>query len=486
MVLAVAFAPLSVESYQVIPSVLTPGQQGVIQITLQNVQPSGSTTVGDAVESINIYFASVEGLEFISASPVRVGTIESGVSSIASITVRVLPTAPGGIVSPMFSISQQDVSVRQTLVVPIIIENPPILTLTADKQTIRSTDTINLTITNNGGAITQLTIKLNNTDVFSLIGTDQIFVGELSDSTSVLLPIDSRNAEGRINSIPLLFTYRDEGGVRQTELKPLSITVQKEEADIVFTQQSTILTSQDNLLELKVRNTGSALKNLRIIWEDEGIQAKELTEVQIGDLAPGEERVFTIHVFADAEPGVYNTDVELQWVEENVEKEEDTTIPLVINSDADVGIFIDARPTPLAVGGEYTLSVLASNIGSYRIENVELALQEGEILEILNAQTSQYIGGLDNDDFSTVQYKIRVRNIEPGSYPLIVHVRYKDSSGIWIEKNISRDVIIRSASEAGNGDGNSLLPYAMGIFIVALAYWYYKKKLKPKKPLPST
>src|SRR3989338_7522500 len=83
VLMGMLFASLSVESYQVVPSSLKPGQSGVVQITLKNVQPSGSTSVV-SVEDVAVYFTSVPGLKFTSEEPVRVGTIEGGASAIAT------------------------------------------------------------------------------------------------------------------------------------------------------------------------------------------------------------------------------------------------------------------------------------------------------------------------------------------------------------------------------------------------------------------
>ncbi|MBS3068397.1 hypothetical protein J4450_06835 [Candidatus Micrarchaeota archaeon] len=472
----VLFAPLSIDSYELTPSELKLGQEGSIKIVLKNIQLTGVTTASQ-VDDITVYYNSIEGIDVRVDQPIRVGTIESGSSAIVTVPIRVLPNAKAGIIPVSFSIKQKDGD-TQNLIVPVKISNPPILTLSLDKQTISSTDTLNVTITNNGGNVNKLIVRLNNTEKFSFVGTDQIYVGGINGSKTFKIAIDSRNADEGVNTIPLLLAYEEEGGDSASEAKNIAITVKKEKADVIFSQEAQIVTSIDNVLKLKVRNIGRSLNDFRVILEDDNIKAKETKEIKLGDFAADDEKIIDIRVFADTEPGVRNTNIKLKWVEEDVEKEEKITIPIVVSSDADVGIFLDSKPAPLVPTGEHTLSVTVSNIGSYRIENVEVALQENDILEVLNAQRSQYIGGLENDAFSAVQYKIRIKNIQPGTHTLPIFVRYKDQSGIWIEKNITSSVVIRPFEESGK-KGGSTLPYIVGAALLLLSiYWYFRRKKK--------
>ena len=476
LILGILFAPLSVDSYEVSPSTLIPGQTGSITITLKNIQPSGVSTITSAVEDVTLYYATAPGVQFLVASPIVVGTIEGGSTALAVIPIKVTDDATGGVVSPLFSIQQRD-GTKQSLIVPIKVVNEPILTISLDTQTFTGTNTFNMTITNNGGAAKKLTIKINNSNEFALVGQDQLFIDAVTHTEKTQIRIDSRNAPAGVATLVLSISYQDESGDTKTELKTIAVTVKKEKADVVFTQIAPLTTSKDNTLELKIKNTGRTLSDFRIILNDDKIKAKESNEIKLGDLKQGDERNIKVIVATDANPGVRDTKLVLKWWENDIEKEEETTIPLVISSDADVAIFLEAKPAPIVVNGDHTLSVLVSNIGSYKINNVEVALENGEVLEILNAQKAQYIGGLESDDFSTVQYKVRVKEQQPGFYPVTVVVKYKDQSGVLVEKNISSTLNIRPASDADKKTEGSPVPLVIGIVIIAgVAYWWYKKR----------
>ncbi|MCX8198039.1 MAG: hypothetical protein N3F07_02490 [Candidatus Micrarchaeota archaeon] len=472
------YAALAVESYSVTPAVLKPGEEGAVTFAVKNAIPAGSASTAQ-LENVQVYFGgTVAGVEFKAQSPFIIGTIESGGSALVSIPFRVLPNAKGGAITVPFFISQKDKPDLKTVNAIIKVVNPPIITLSSDKSTLLSTDTINLTITNNGGRADRVTIKLAEGSRFSLSGVSQIYVGEVVSQKSVLVPIDARNVEEGVNSIPFLLSYQQEGGAEASELKPFAVTVRKEKSDIVFAQAGKLVASQSGVLSLKVKNTGRQnLEDLQIYLEDSKIRPSESRQIKIGNLLPGEEKLAEYRVFVDTAPGTQSTTLRLKWFENDVEKEEVASVPVVVASDADVAVFVDAKPSPIVSGGEHAISITVSNIGSYRIQNVEAEIGQSEVFEIMNAQRSQYIGGLDADDFSSVQYKVKVK-ASPGIYPLPIKVRYKDQSGIWIDKEQDIQISVRSQEEAGGKGGNGSLPLiaAGALALLAAGYWYFRMR----------
>jgi LPXTG-motif cell wall-anchored protein len=476
-------AAISVGAYTVTPSTLKPGEEGAISFSISNVAPSATITASQ-LENVQVFFGgTVEGLQFTSTSPFNVGTIDSGSTAQVSVAFRVLPTAKGGAITAPFYISQKDKTDLKTVNAIVHVVNPPVITVTSDHQTVLGTDEINLTVRNDGGKATRLRVSIASGSNFSFIGTSQIYIGDLSGSTTVAVPLDSRNVEEGVSNIPFVLTYQQEGGNETTETKYLSVAVKKEKADVIFTQAEKMVTGRDNTLVLTVKNTGRSLANLEFYLEDAKIQAKENKQVKLGNMATGDERKISLRVFVNAEPGVRSMQVRLKWSEDDVDKEETTYVPVVINSDADAAIYIDAKPSPIVVGGDHTLSITVSNVGSYKIQNVEVTLADSPDFEIFNAQRSQYIGGLESDDFSSVQYKVRVKALVPGQYPLTVNVKYKDQSGVWVEKKQEINISIRSPSDIlpANGNGNTLPLAIGGLAVLAAGYWYFR--MRKRKPL---
>jgi len=476
-------AAISVGAYTVTPATLKPGEEGAISFSISNTAPS-TTATASQLENVQVFFGgTVEGLQFTGNSPFNVGTIDSGSTAQVSVPFKVLPTAKGGTITAPFYISQKDKTDLKTVNAIVRVVNPPVITLTSDHQTVLGTDEINLTVKNNGGTATRLRITLADGSKFAFIGTSQIYIGDLTGAILTSVPLDSRNVDEGVSSIPFVLTYQQEGGNETSETKYLSVAVKKEKADVVFTQAEKMVTGKDNTLVLTVKNTGRSLANLEFYLEDATIQAKENKQVKLGNMASGEEKKITMKVFVSAEPGVRSMQARLKWSEDDVDKEEVTYVPVVITSDADAAIYIDAKPSPIVVGGDHTLSITVSNVGSYKIQNVEVTLQDTPAFEIFNAQRSQYIGGLESDDFSSVQYKVRVKALVPGQYPLTVNVKYKDQSGIWVEKKQEINISIRSPTDIlpANGNGNTVPLAVGGVAVLAAGYWYFR--MRKRKPL---
>ena len=476
-------AAISIGAYTVAPSTLKPGEEGSISFSISNVAPSSSVAASQ-LENVQVFFGgTAEGLQFLSQSPFLVGTIDSGSTSQVSVAFRVLPTAKGGSITAPFYISQKDKTDLKTVNAIVRVVNPPIITLTSDRQTVLGTDEINLTVKNDGGKADRLRLSIASGSNFSLIGTSQIYVGDLSGSKAVIVPLDSRNVVEGVSSVPFVLTYQEEGGNETSITKYITVAVKKEKADVIFTQAGKMVTGRDNMLVLTVKNTGRALGNMEFYLEDEKIQAKENKQVKLGNMATGEEKKISMKVFVNAEPGVRSMQVRLKWSEDDVDKEETTYVPVVITSDADAAIYIDAKPSPIVVGSDHTLSITVSNVGSYKIQNVEVTLADSPAFEIFNAQRSQYIGGLESDDFSSVQYKVRVKALVPGQYPLTVVVKYKDQSGVWVEKTQEINISIRSPSDTAPANGNGYtVPLAVGgLAVLAIGYWYFR--MRKRKPL---
>lgn len=472
------FATLSIESYSVSSDSFTTGENGFVKITLSNTKITGVS--GSTSEGISVYGSTVEGVE-MDFNTVTVGTLEEGASTIVNFPFRVRSDALGGIKPLKFTIRQAKGNQDLTILVPIIIVNPPELTITTNKQTITGIDNVTIKIVNSGGSINKVKIKMNTTK-FSFIGYDQIYLDGIDKTVEFNVQLDARDADEGVNKVPIILTYQEQGGIELSEQRYLLLTVQKEKVDLVFTQNGDVSARKDDQLSFQVRNLGREVKDVKMVIENAEIKTKETKEIRLGDFKANEEKTIQIPVFVDSPPGILNVKMNLKWIEDNLDKNGEIIVPVKISSDADVGVFIDAKPTPIAVGGEYTLSALVSNTGSYRIENVEIALfSNQEEIELLSAQNTQYIGRLENDDSSTVQYKVRVKASKAGTYPLNFEIKYKDQSGIWINKNVTKTIMIRSAEEGQQKTGGNSLIYIVAlVVIVVIAYWWHKKKSKQR------
>jgi hypothetical protein len=300
-------------------------------------------------------------------------------------------------------------------------------------------------------------------------------VGTVEGEKSVALMLDSRDAENGPIDMTLSISYQDGLGIAHEAESILRMTVRKENLDIRFLQSGQIITRQDGSLLLTLQNDGQEdLEDVRLILDGSGLLLEGSNEMRFGDVPAGSSADGEADVFAELEPGLNLVDAMLSYVEKNVEKTESRKVPITVTSDADVGVYLEAKPLPLTIGQEHTVSVLVSNLGSYAIDNVAVEF-ESDALESLDISSEQYIGSLNNDDFSTVQFKVRVASLEEGDYPVTIRVDYRDRSGEWGTKTLTKTVSIHAVS--GNGFDMTL---PILLIAGAVAVWWFRFRKKPQ------
>lgn len=486
-VIGISFAGLSIPNWTLSQESYRPGATGVMTLEVSNPCPiSGSATLGvqaaacedvDTVNSVSLdYFnppqVTVSGQKFI-------GDIEPGGSTKISMPLKVAEDAKSAIYPVEIALSGfaertgEDGGFEgfsRRLSIPITVVDAPILGLSTDKQIIGGVDAIPLTISNNGGRARNLRMRIPDTSDVVFYGIDELFVPDVGDTTILDVTLDSRDASDGPTGIPFTLTYEDELGIEHTESTTLRLTVRSEKLDLTFLQQNEIITKNEDMLTILVRNEGEeALKDVRLSFTDSVVRMKDHSEFKFGDLLPGENATASVLIFADLGPGVNLIDSVVTWIEKDVQREESRNVPLTITSDADVGVYLEAKPLPLTIGAEHTISVLVSNLGSYPIENVDVSLSS-PALRSLDISDRQYIGGLQKDDFSTVQMLMAVNSTSEGSHPVHITVNYRDQSGEWKQKVISQAVTVYAVADAEQNP----LPYVIGAIVLVALVWYFK------------
>ena len=470
MAVGVAFAGLSVNNFTVSKSTFNQDDPGAITVTVTN--PTGA----ERVSSVTMEVSSPYEIA-LTGSP-ALADISGGGSTIVTVPFKVRSDAKPGIylVSLTFrgfsEVETQPKSSINTVSIPVAVVDEPELSLSLGSQLLTGTDEVNFTIRNDGGIARNLRLTLPGS--ISLFGTSQIYVGDVPVSSTFPASLDSRAAEeGPIDLLATL-AYEDELGFPHQENKTLRVTVREERLDLVFTQLGEVTTKQDGQLTLSIRNGGGEqLSDVRLRFNNGTIRLKDQEELRFGSIGPNQSASASAAIYTELPPGVNLVGAELSWIEKDVQKEEARTVPIEVASDADVGVYLEARPLPLTLGTDHTISVLVSNLGSYRIENVDVTLSS-PALRSVDISDRQYIGGLSNDDFSTVQLQMRVNATSEGSYPVSITVNYRDQSGEWKQKTVEQSISVY-APPAQEG---SVVPIAIGVIALALlVYWFrFRKK----------
>jgi uncharacterized membrane protein len=469
-----AFAGISVTEYTVSKESFQPNDQGVITITVTN--PVGTGRVGALTMSIST------PPEIILTGTSKLSDIESGGTSIVSIPVRIKDGASAGVylvtvsfTGTSYESGSEPENVLNSVAIPVTVLNPPIFSFTTDKTSLESIDSIKLTISNNGGMAKDA--RLSTSGIISLYGTNEMYLGDLDGSQEVTLELDSRSAQDGPENLTLVMTYEDELGTEHSDEYAIRMTVKKESLNVAFLQNSDIITREEGIVSLGITNIGNTtLQDVKLVFSNSSLSFKDSTQLVFGDIAPGATAEVSPTLLVDLTPGLNMVEGTLSWVEEDVTREETVSFPLTVSSDADVGVYLEAKPSPLYIGQEHTISVLVSNLGSYAIDNVDVEFSS-DAIESMDISNSQYIGSLNNDDFSTVQFKVKVGNVQEGEYPITLDINYRDKSGEWKTKTITKYVNVYT-QPTQNGSGLYLLG---GFVAVALAAWFFFLRKKPSR-----
>jgi hypothetical protein len=472
LLLGASFAGISVSNYTLTKAIYKPGEPGVATITITN--PTGDQQVSGLTLTIDA------PPELVVTSAPKLADISAGGTTVISIPFRVKDDARPGIylLSAAFKGFQSGAqgssqSTVNTVSIPVTVVNEPEISFSVDQTLLTGVDTVNLTIFNNGG--TAKNVKLSTPGNVSLFGADQIYLGEISQKKTTSLTLDSRSASDGPASVVLGLEYDDELGITHTENFTLRVTVRNEKLTLRFDQGGDVVTGKESNLSLVLHNDGTeTLKDVRMVFLNDSIRLKDQNELKFGDIPAGGSATASAVVFTTLVPGANAVDSSLSWIEKDVQKQSTISVPVSISSDADVGVYLEAKPLPLMVGGQHTISVLVSNLGTYKIDNVDVSISSPAIRQ-LDISDKQYIGGLQNDDFSTVQFQTEVNATEGGEYPIEVTVNYRDASGEWKKKVVTQSISVYAAQQSQD----SPLPLVAAVVLVGLAVWWFKFR-KPR------
>ncbi len=466
----VSFAGVSVSNFTISKASYQPGDVGIATITIAN--PVGTPRVtGLAMTIRNPKEVTVSGSSTLS-------DIESGGVAVVSIPFKISTDAKPGIYLlnvDFTGFSQQSgsgtqISTTNTASLPIIVVHSPIISLATDKPVIGGIDSVVLTVINNGGAARDLRVSTSGS--VGLYGSDEVYIGNLTSSVNLSVTLDARNASDGPLDVPFTFTYNDELGNPHRDTATLRVTVKNEVLDLRFNQLSPLITGKDGNLTLQVLDNGGDLSDVRISFVNSSLRLRDFSEIKIGDLAAGQSATVSALVHNDLAPGLNLVDSRITWTEKDVRKEQEMSIPISIDSDADVGVYLEAKPSPLEAGQETTVSVLVSNVGSYGIDNVDVGLGSPDF-QSLDVTPRQYIGSLAKDDFSTVQFKVLPQSA--GTYPISVNVIYRDASGDWVNRTITQTATV---SAVPSGDGGTMYAVLGVVVIAAAALWFFRFRKK--------
>lgn len=488
MMVGFCFAGLSISNYELSQEVVEPGTSGFLQIEVSN-----TGTQADAVESVSITVSSTEALGIDRSF--LVGDLEAGSSVMVSLPFSASEDIKSGFYTVEVkavgrtldyyygsdgNLKSKTETFEKHASIPVQVVEQPILSVEISEDSLEDITETDVSVSNNGGPAKRIEITIVNEGV-GFLGTGKVYIESMNGEASVPATIDVRGAEEGATKLQFQLTYQNELGAEVSEVIEIPVTIKKTEGDFVFVQEGTIVTGENDELQLTLTNEGKGISDVRFTFGTEGVMLRGLNEFVVGDLEAGEKVGISVPVVAGLEPGTQNVELEMSWEESGENRMGTVTIPVEVVSDAKVGVYLEAKTNPLSAGSENTISVTVSNLGTYDIQGTTVKL-ESEAFELNTIQPEQFIGELESDDYSSVQYDLTVGKVNPGEYDAVVTVDFRDASGQWV--TVEREIPITvngfsmdESMKAEQGSSGLNIPVIIGTVIVGgAAYWFWKKK----------
>lgn len=469
-------ATFSIVSSTISSEQVSPGEFATLDLIVSN---AGTSTV----TGLN---AEIRATDQITINRnINIGDLSPGAQITISVPFRVKENAKTGVyqieldffgVGDTFTTSATGVTtsrgvIHKKLFSTLRIVSKPVLQISLDDNEISDLSELNIIITNTKGQAREIYLRILNDDI-GFSNKDLIYINSISERKEIPTMIDARDAVDGTQKLRFRIDYQDELSNIYSDEREITITVRKESGDLVFTQENSIVTGVQQNLVFKIRNDGNTIQNLRISLNDEEVQMYGVSTINAGTILKDETKTVTIPVIANSRPGSKMVLMNLKWIEQNQEKESTKIVPVKISSDSEIGVYLDARPTPLTIGEETVISVTISNMGSFPIEATTVNL-ESEAFDLLTIEKEQYVGGLNADDFSSVQYRVMVHG-EEREYPVKLVVRYKDSSGEWKTRTINK-IVNPIYSRTGESTGIEFVLLGALVVIGGIVWWYRGK-----------
>ncbi len=508
LALGMAFADISVSSYSVSPTTVKPGSAGLVTMTVSN---AGLVTVS----GIKLIASGSGPLR--SNTEIYVGDISPGGSTIISIPFSVLETANAGIYNFQASLygsslvstsvsSSRDIT-QKSFTIPVSVVNPPIFQVVSKATTVYTDGSFTLdgVISNKGGAVKNLRLYIGQSSdprTSAVLGLGSgfvamsmpLFIGKLAADSEFSSDIMvSSNVSSGVYSLPIGILYDDDLGNTNFDKATVLLNVVKKSPDFVVSiAENSPMPGQMTKLRVKVANTGDKpAYSMRVSLGQNTVLTPIGSSVgKIGDVGIGESKEFTFDVgVANIQPGFYSVPFTIQYQNSKGDEQPSTLqnagLNVIVNSDVD--FFATGKPAPIVSGESNTIEIQTSNIGSAAISALRVSF-DSDTFVLQDAQNTQFVGALNPDDFSTLQFKVRAKDVAEGKHTINLTAVFRDSYNK--EHAVSKQAILEVISKetaaknnaASASTGQTLPIIVITVLAVVVGVWYFKFRKKPAKP----
>ena len=486
---------LEIRNYSTTPSVLYPGTQGYLSVSISNT--------GDTATDTGAVTYSALG----SSDTVQMGALAAGSNFYVSVPVFISEKAANGIqladleIYYAYKDDQSNLRTGENRIsIPLTVKqyDPLIVGDISFGSTVISVGgkvPVRLELRNMGGVINNAEISVAANSSFYLDGISEQEVGSIaansSKSVSLTLVSSSDTPTGTYG-IPLVISYRDQLNELTEEtvsIGPVSVVGPSMGCRLTLVPEGTVEVGSEVVFNLSIYNAGADEISAVADLNSTGVFTPLGTQTVYFDSVPGRStasREVRIGVSSSASAGYYVIPVALGIVPGG---------SVVYN----VGVPVEATPEVKVImteeGGAGQIQI--TNTGNTQIRSVNMVVTQDGSLE----STESFIGTLNVDDYSTMSLSGNPSQVR-------VTLAFRDSNNQLhtVEKTLSAGSTVADSSTGsqngafrsgnmsrsmglfgpGTSGGSSQTDYALlgGIVVVVVVagYLFYRRFLaKPKQ-----
>ena len=321
-------------------------------------------------------------------------------------------------------------------------------------------------------------------------------VGQLLVGQSVVLKYKLRvDAKAVFGDNEISFKCRSKPG-DWTSTK-FSITVRPKDVVVSVTKIETepleIEPGKEALVKIHVKNQASSSVRdlaLKIDLSSPSIPlafVKSGSEQRLQYLSAGEEKIleFNVTVAPDAASKLYKTALLLSYVDEAGNKySREDSIAFLVNSKPELSVELESSEI-IRAGQTGKIVIKIANKGLSDAKFLSTTLLPSPGFQTLSA-ANVYVGGLDSDDYQTIQYSLYVPPNAGSQVKLPLEVSFKDANNRQYKEKLELSLRLYSEEEITRMDlekksGLNLILIAIIALVTLYVLWRLFKWLSRKK-----
>lgn len=411
---------LEITNTSTTPSILYPGTQGYLVVTITNngdtATNAGSVTYSalGSSDSLQIGALAVGSMTTVTM-PITISSKTDNGMELVNLDIYYTYTSTSTSTSSS-STSKSDQTGENKISIPLVVEqNDPLevsnVSFGNQAVSIGEKMPVTLELSNTGGIINNARVSVSGNSSFYMDGGSEKDIGSIASNSSTIVSftlVTSSDTQIGTYSIPMVVTYQDQLNERvekNISIGPISVVGPSTTCHLSLEPQSTAEIGSVSDFNLSINNTGASPISAMVVINSTSVFTPVGLPTIYFDSIPAHStvsKIVEIGISASDSAGYYTLPIEM------------TTIPG--SSDIyDAGIAVTATPEV-----EVTLSdgeIQVTNVGNCQIRSVDLtATSEGS-----STPTESFIGTLNVDDYSTM-------SLADASSAVNVKITFKDTN----------------------------------------------------------